>query len=100
MKMMMFLLVSALALLVCPAVANPANPAHHKPDYNLNHIIDLAKQYNKSIAKVRPHLVSTTVLLLVNLFLQQYNNCFSDVCFRDSLWRMCLIWLKAVADVR
>lgn len=57
--MMMLLLVSAVVLLVGPAAANTTR-------HNLNHIIDLADKYNKSLTEVRAHLLSTTVFCLVN----------------------------------
>nr|BCK59659.1 interleukin 4/13 [Seriola quinqueradiata] len=44
MKMMMLLLVSALALLVSPAVTSPT---HH----NLKRIMDLAEKYNESLTR-------------------------------------------------
>uniref|UniRef100_A0AAQ6IEC8 Interleukin 4/13A n=1 Tax=Anabas testudineus TaxID=64144 RepID=A0AAQ6IEC8_ANATE len=48
MKTTMLLLVSALSLLVIPAIASPT---HSKPDANLNIIIHLAEKYNESLTK-------------------------------------------------
>lgn len=64
MMVMMFLLVSAAALLVNPAVANPAT--HRPASGNLNEIIPEARKYNRSLTRVRAHLVTTTVFFLVN----------------------------------
>lgn len=66
MKMAMLLLVSALSVLVIPAVPNPT---HQRLEPNLNLIIDLAEKYNESLTKVRPHLISTVIFLLVKLLL-------------------------------
>lgn len=64
---MMLLLVSTLVLLVNPALTNPLH--QQKSPNNLNHIFDLAENYNKSLAQVRTHLMRNTVLLLVDLLL-------------------------------
>ncbi|TMS14309.1 uncharacterized protein LOC113744351 [Larimichthys crocea] len=47
--MMMLLLVSTLVLLVNPALTNPLH--QQKSPNNLNHIFDLAENYNKSLAQ-------------------------------------------------
>ncbi|KAG8008562.1 hypothetical protein GBF38_019778, partial [Nibea albiflora] len=49
MKMMMLLPVSALVLLVSPALTNPAH--HRKSPNYLNHLFDLAGKYNRSITQ-------------------------------------------------
>ncbi|GAA6226259.1 uncharacterized protein LOC111672092 [Lates japonicus] len=48
MKMMMLLLVSAVALLVSPAVASPTP---HKANGNLNHILEEVEKFNASFNK-------------------------------------------------
>ncbi|CAK6957290.1 interleukin 4/13 [Scomber scombrus] len=45
--MMMLLLISAVALLVSPAAVQP----NHRPENNLNPIIDLVEKYNESVSK-------------------------------------------------
>lgn len=59
----MFLMVSAVALLVGPAVASPTPHIE-----NGKSIIDLVVKYNESLSRVRAHLISTTVFLPVVLF--------------------------------
>lgn len=46
--MNLLMVVFAVALLVSPAVASPT---HHKPEDNLNRIIDLAEKYNETLTK-------------------------------------------------
>ena len=53
----MLLLVSAVVLLVIPAVVSPA-AVPHNPLANLESIIELAEKYNKSVAEVRAHLIN------------------------------------------
>lgn len=55
MEMMMFVLVSAVAMLINPYAANPV------PNDNLNRIIDLAEKYNRDLNEVRVHRISTIV---------------------------------------
>lgn len=106
MKMRMLLLVSAVVLLASPAVASPAR---HKLDENLKRTFELAQNYNQSLAEVRVHHTSASVLLTFlfcnNLWCHKnaaWGNIWSHFffCCRISLWRMCLIWLNAVASVR
>lgn len=57
--MMMLVLVSA--ALMSPCAANPVR------SLNLDHIIDLADQYNKTMYEVRAHLISASVFLTLSL---------------------------------
>lgn len=47
--MMMLLLISTVAMLASPAISSPT---HLKSDVNLNNMIDLAKNYSKSVREV------------------------------------------------
>lgn len=53
--MMMFVLVSAVAMLINPYAANPVS------NDNLNRIIDLTEKYNRDLNEVRVHRISTIV---------------------------------------
>lgn len=74
MEMMMFVLVSAAALLISPSAASPV---HHR---NLNRIIDLAEQYNKTLHDVSAHLESATVTVTM-AFMILFFSCFDLSCF-------------------
>lgn len=89
--MAMLLLVSALTVVVILAVPSPA---HHRPETSLNLIIDLAEKYNESVAKVRRLTSNITCYIPVTDKCLEPVISLCAVCYRNSLWRMCVLWWR------